>query len=66
MQKLLPAREEIVKLLAFVSANEASDLHLKVDYPRPVGRTLVGPDPTSAGRPVRYLPDPAVVRTGNR
>jgi twitching motility protein PilT len=33
MQKLLPPREEIQKLLAFVSANEASDLHLKVGYP---------------------------------
>lgn len=33
MQKLLPPREEIHKLLAFVSANGASDLHLKVGYP---------------------------------
>ena len=33
MQPLLPPREEIHKLLAFVSANQASDLHLKVDYP---------------------------------
>ena len=33
MQELLPPREEIQKLLAFVSANEASDLHLKVGYP---------------------------------
>ncbi len=32
MQELLPPREEIQKLLAFVSANEASDLHLKVSY----------------------------------
>ncbi len=33
MQELLPPREEILKLLAFVSANQASDLHLKVNYP---------------------------------
>ncbi len=33
MQALLPPREEIQKLLAFVSANQASDLHLKVGYP---------------------------------
>lgn len=33
MQELLPPNEEIQKLLAFVSANEASDLHLKVGYP---------------------------------
>ncbi|MGM0486279.1 MAG: type IV pilus twitching motility protein PilT [Planctomycetota bacterium] len=32
MKELLPPREEIRKLLSFVSANEASDLHLKVDY----------------------------------
>lgn len=32
MQTLLPPREEIQKLLAFVSAHEASDLHLKVGY----------------------------------
>ena len=31
--QLLPPEEEIHKLLAFVSANEASDLHLKVGYP---------------------------------
>jgi twitching motility protein PilT len=30
---LLPPQEEIKKLLAFVSKNEASDLHLKVGYP---------------------------------
>ncbi len=30
---LLPPEEQILKLLAFVSANEASDLHLKVGYP---------------------------------
>ncbi len=33
MPALLPPREEITKLLAFVSANQASDLHLKVGYP---------------------------------
>ncbi len=33
MQELLPPREEIQKLLAFVSVNQASDLHLKVGYP---------------------------------
>ncbi len=32
MQVLLSPPEEIQKLLAFVSANEASDLHLKVGY----------------------------------
>lgn len=32
MQHLLPPHEEILKLLEFVTANEASDLHLKVDY----------------------------------
>ena len=31
--QLLPPEEEIFKLLAFVSANVASDLHLKVGYP---------------------------------
>lgn len=31
--QLLPPEEEILKLLAFVTANEASDLHLKVGYP---------------------------------
>jgi twitching motility protein PilT len=31
--QLLPPQEEIQKLLAFVSANAASDLHLKVGYP---------------------------------
>ena len=31
--QLLPPEEEIQKLLAFVTANEASDLHLKVGYP---------------------------------
>ncbi len=31
--QLLPPEEQILKLLAFVSANEASDLHLKVGYP---------------------------------
>ena len=31
--QLLPPEEEIHKLLAFVSANLASDLHLKVGYP---------------------------------
>ncbi len=31
--QLLPPQEEILKLLAFVSANLASDLHLKVGYP---------------------------------
>lgn len=30
---LLPPKDEIPRLLAFVSANEASDLHLKVGYP---------------------------------
>ena len=33
MDQLLPADQEIQKLLTFVSANEASDLHLKVGYP---------------------------------
>ncbi len=33
MQPLLPPEEEIRKLLAFVAEHEASDLHLKVDYP---------------------------------
>ncbi len=33
MQELLAPEDEINKLLAFVSANEASDLHLKVSYP---------------------------------
>jgi twitching motility protein PilT len=33
MQQLLPPQEEIRKLLAFVCEHEASDLHLKVDYP---------------------------------
>jgi len=33
MDQLLPPEEEIQKLLAFVSKNEASDLHLKVGYP---------------------------------
>ena len=33
MDRLLPPQEEIKKLLAFVSKNEASDLHLKVGYP---------------------------------
>jgi len=33
MQHLLPPSEEIVKLLQFVTTNEASDLHLKVGYP---------------------------------
>ncbi len=33
MPALLPPREEIQKLLAFVSTNQASDLHLKVGYP---------------------------------
>ena len=33
MPELLPPREQIEKLLAFVSANQASDLHLKVGYP---------------------------------
>jgi twitching motility protein PilT len=33
MQQLLPPKEEIRKLLAFVCEQEASDLHLKVDYP---------------------------------
>ncbi len=33
MDKLLPPEEEIKQLLAFISKNEASDLHLKVDYP---------------------------------
>jgi twitching motility protein PilT len=37
MQQLLSPPEEIKKLLAFVSANEASDLHLKVEY-RPTVR----------------------------
>jgi twitching motility protein PilT len=32
MDRLLPPQEEIKKLLAFVSKNEASDLHLKVGY----------------------------------
>jgi len=32
MDQLLPPEEEIQKLLAFVSKNEASDLHLKVGY----------------------------------
>lgn len=32
MKELLPPREEIKKLLSFVSTHEASDLHLKVDY----------------------------------
>ncbi|MFW6172081.1 MAG: type IV pilus twitching motility protein PilT, partial [Planctomycetota bacterium] len=32
MKELLPPREEIQKLLSFVSSNEASDLHLKVEY----------------------------------
>ena len=31
--QLQPPEKEIQKLLAFVSANEASDLHLKVGYP---------------------------------
>lgn len=31
--QLLPPEEQIKKLLAFVSANQASDLHLKVGYP---------------------------------
>ena len=31
--QLLPPEEEIQRLLAFVSANLASDLHLKVGYP---------------------------------
>jgi twitching motility protein PilT len=31
--QLLPPEEQIYKLLAFVSANAASDLHLKVSYP---------------------------------
>ena len=31
--QLLPPQEEIQRLLAFVSANLASDLHLKVGYP---------------------------------
>ena len=33
MDQLLPPEEELQKLLAFVSKNEASDLHLKVGYP---------------------------------
>jgi twitching motility protein PilT len=33
MERLLPPQEEIKKLLAFVSKNQASDLHLKVGYP---------------------------------
>src|SRR6056297_3848455 len=33
MQPLPPPAEEIKKLLAFVCSNQASDLHLKVDYP---------------------------------
>jgi twitching motility protein PilT len=33
MQELLSPREELEKLLAFVSTHEASDLHLKVGYP---------------------------------
>ncbi len=33
MDQLLPPQEEIQKLMAFVSKNEASDLHLKVGYP---------------------------------
>jgi len=33
MAPLLPPREEILQLLAFVSKNEASDLHLKVGLP---------------------------------
>ena len=37
MQDLPSPQEEIKRLLAFVSKNEASDLHLKVGY-RPVVR----------------------------
>lgn len=33
MDQLLPPQDEIKKLLAFVSKNEASDLHFKVGYP---------------------------------